>query len=111
MMGLPEDSLALFEYYSELFLYAPAILSEAVRQGNSFERFKLCIKFAFSLIHCMTLQDVHKKVPIVPFAGETYEGMFLMPDGRVDIFMESDFREHLVNDLMTGAERKRIKKD
>lgn len=43
------------EYYAELFSYAPAILSEAIRNGDQYERFKLAIKFAFSVIHNMAL--------------------------------------------------------
>ena len=50
-----EDSRSMSEYYSELFSYAPAILSDATKNGNSYERFKLCIKFAFSIIHNMAL--------------------------------------------------------
>ena len=50
-----EDSRSMSEYYSELFSYAPAILSEAMKNGNHYERFKLSIKFAFSIIHCMAL--------------------------------------------------------
>ena len=53
-----QDSRSISEYYAELFSYAPAILSEAIRNGNTYERFKLSIKFAFSIIHCMALQDV-----------------------------------------------------
>jgi hypothetical protein len=52
------DSRSVSEYYAELFSYAPAILSEAIRNGNHYERFKLSIKFAFSIIHNMALQDV-----------------------------------------------------
>lgn len=50
-----QDSRSISEYYAELFSYAPAILSEAIRNGNTYERFKLSIKFAFSIIHCMAL--------------------------------------------------------
>lgn len=49
------DSRSFSEYYSELFAYAPAILSEATKNGNPYERFKLSIKFAFSILHCMAL--------------------------------------------------------
>lgn len=89
-----QDNRSISEYYAELFSYAPAILSEAIRNGNAYERFKLSIKFAFSIIHCMSLQDVVQKKPIVPIAGETYEGLYVMPDGHVNIFMESDYKEH-----------------
>ena len=50
-----QDNRSISEYYAELFSYAPAILSEAIRNGDKYERFKLSIKFAFSLIHCMAL--------------------------------------------------------
>jgi hypothetical protein len=53
-----QDNRSISEYYAELFSYAPAILSEAIRKGEKYERFKLCIKFAFSVIHAMALQDV-----------------------------------------------------
>jgi hypothetical protein len=50
-----QDNRSISEYYAELFSYAPAILSEAIRNGDNYERFKLAIKFAFSVIHCMAL--------------------------------------------------------
>ena len=43
--------IMLGEYYSKLFAYAPTILTEAVKTANKFERFKLTIKFAFSIMH------------------------------------------------------------
>jgi hypothetical protein len=76
-----QDNRSISEYYAELFSYAPAILSEAIRNGNNYERFKLAIKFAFSIIHNMALQDVIQKKPIIPIVGETYEGLYVMPDG------------------------------
>lgn len=90
------------EYYSELFSYAPAILSEAMKNGNHYERFKLSIKFAFSIIHCMALQDVIQKKPIIPVLGETYEGIYVMPDGNCPILMESDYSNHELKSLLTG---------
>jgi hypothetical protein len=66
-------------------------LNEANKNGNQYERFKLSIKFAFSIIHNMALQDVIQKKPIVPIIGETYEGLYVMPEGHVNIFMESDY--------------------
>ena len=79
------------EYYAELFSYAPAILTEATKNGEPYERFKLAIKFAFSILHCMAMQDVVQKKPIIPIMGETYEGLYVMPEGNVDIYMESDY--------------------
>lgn len=98
-----QDNRSMSEYYSELFSYTPAILSEAIRNGNSYERFKLCIKFAFSIIHCMSMQDVIQKKPIIPLQGETYEGLYVMPDGNVPIYMESDYNGYFVPDLVSGA--------
>ena len=115
------DNRAMSEYYAELFSYAPAILSEAMKNGEPYERFKLAIKFAFSIIHCMQMQDVASKKPIIPIAGETYEGLYVMPDGNVDIFMESDYvgapsrhsktPERTITDLITGEERQVVRKD
>ena len=106
-----QDSRSISEYYAELFSYAPAILSEAIRNGNNYERFKLSIKFAFSIIHCMALQDVVQKKPIIPISGETFEGLYVMPDGHVNIFMESDYTKHVIKDLITGKQAHQIKAD
>ena len=43
--------------------------------------------------------------------GETYEGLYVMPEGNVDIFMESDFIDRTVKDLITGETLYTIKKD
>ena len=99
------------EYFAELFSYAPAILSDAMKNGEPYERFKLAIKFAFSILHCMAMQDVVSKKPIIPIIGETYEGLYVMPEGNVNIFMESDYIERKVVDNITGEERAIIKKD
>ena len=106
-----QDSRSISEYYAELFSYAPAILSEAIRNGNTYERFKLSIKFAFSIIHCMALQDVVQKKPIIPISGETYEGLYVMPDGNVNIFMERDYKSHIIKDLVTRKQANQIKPD
>lgn len=50
-----QDNRAMSEYYADLFCYAPAILNGAMKNGNAYERFKLSIKFAFSILHCMAL--------------------------------------------------------
>lgn len=34
--------------------------------------------------------------------GETYEGLYVMPDGNVDIFMESTYIERNVVSLLNG---------
>ena len=105
-----QDNRAMSEYYADLFCYAPAILNGAMKNGNAYERFKLSIKFAFSILHCMALQDVVQKRPICPIIGETYEGLYVMPEGHCNIFMESDFLEYQFADLLSGA-LKKIKPD
>lgn len=50
-----QDNRAMSEYYADLFCYAPAILNDAMKNGNPYERFKLSIKFAFSVLHTMAL--------------------------------------------------------
>lgn len=50
-----QDNRAMSEYYADLFSYAPAILNNAMKFGNHVERFKLSIKFAFSVVHSMAL--------------------------------------------------------
>lgn len=52
------DSKSMAEFYSDLFSYAPCILKDAVSKGDEFERFKLTVKFAFSILHNLTFQDV-----------------------------------------------------
>ena len=48
------DSKSMAEFYSDLFSYAPTILKDAVHKGDEFERFKLTLKFAFSILHNLT---------------------------------------------------------
>ena len=48
------DSKSMAEFYTDLFIYAPTILQEALHQGDEFERFKLVLKFAFSILHNLT---------------------------------------------------------
>lgn len=50
----------------------------------------------------MAMQDVVQKKPIVPILGETYEGLYVMPDGNVDIFMESNYIKRDVISLLNG---------
>lgn len=64
----------------------------------------------------MALQDVVMKRPITPMQGETYEGLYILPDGNVNIFMESVFDDKQeykweVKDLVTGETRGDIKPD
>jgi hypothetical protein len=107
------DTRAISEYYAELLSYAPSILTEATKKGNPFERFKDCIKFAFSILHCMILQDVVQKQPVTPLMGETYEGIYLLSDQQVDVFMESVFSKQDIKvlDLHSGQTRGVIKRD
>jgi hypothetical protein len=83
------------EFYSEILTYGPAILDEAVHQGDAFEKFKIALKFAFSILHNLTLQDTFAKKPSVPIVGETYEGNYLLNEVS-SIFMETDYLEHTV---------------
>lgn len=48
------DSKSMAEFYSDLFSYAPCILKDAAHKGDEFERFKLTLKFAFSILHNLT---------------------------------------------------------
>lgn len=105
-----QDNRAMSEYYADLFSYAPAILNNAMENGNPYERFKLSIKFAFSVVHSMALQDVAQKRPVCPISGETYEGLYVMPEGHCSIFIESDFIAHKVADMLSG-QVKEIKAD
>lgn len=52
------DSKSMAEFYTDLFTYAPCILKDACKQGDEFERFKMTIKLAFSILHNLTFQDV-----------------------------------------------------
>jgi hypothetical protein len=88
------DSKALSEFYSEILSYAPSILSQAIHKGDPFERFKLTIKFAFSILHNLTLQDIFQKRPLVPIVGETYEGHYMLKN-ITNIFMETDYIKHI----------------
>ena len=49
-----EDSRSMAEFFSESLSYGPWILKDAVHKGDAFERFKLTLKFAFSIIHNIT---------------------------------------------------------
>ena len=48
------DTRAMAEFYAELLSYGPSILKDAVHQGDVFERFKLTLKFAFSILYLET---------------------------------------------------------
>lgn len=48
------DSKSMEEFYCDLFSYAPCILKDAAHKGDEFERFKLTLKFAFSILHNLT---------------------------------------------------------
>ena len=43
-------SKSMPEFFTELLSFAPSILTDAVHQGDEFERFKMTLKFAFSII-------------------------------------------------------------
>ena len=97
-----EDSRSMAEFYSELLSFGPSILKDAIHKGDPFERFKLTLKFAFSIIHNITNQDV-KKRPIVPIVGETYEGHFILNE-VTNVFMETDYIDYTYIDLLTLAD-------
>jgi len=48
------DSKSMAEFYADLFTYAPCILKDAIHRGDEFERFKMTLKFAFSILHNLT---------------------------------------------------------
>lgn len=48
------DSKSMAEFYTDLFTYAPSILKDAIHQGDEFERFKMTLKFGFSILHNLT---------------------------------------------------------
>lgn len=43
--------------------------------------------------------------------GETYEGLYVMPEGHVSIFMESDYIETDIKDIISNNVKCKIKKD
>lgn len=94
------DSKSMAEFYTDLFTYAPCILKDALHKGDEFERFKLTLKFAFSILHNLTFQDVFQKKPLMPILGETYEGHFIYQDIS-NVFMESDYVEFDYVDLLS----------
>lgn len=94
------DSKSISQFYSYLFSYAPCILGLAASQGDEFERFKLTLKFAFSILHNLTFQDVFQKSPLRPLPGETFEGHYIYHD-VCNVFMESDFYEFDYVDKLT----------
>lgn len=50
------------------------------------------------------------KRPVCPISGETYEGLYVMPEGQCNIFIESDFIAHNIACMLSGTV-KEIKKD
>jgi len=94
------DSKSMAEFYSDLFSYAPCILKDAASRGDEFERFKLTLKFAFSILHNLTFQDVFQKKPLMPTLGETYEGTYIYQEVS-NVYMESDYVEFEYIDLLS----------
>jgi Oxysterol-binding protein len=94
------DSKSIAEFYSDLFSYAPCILKDAIHKGDEFERFKLVLKFAFSILHNLTFQDVFQKKPLMPILGETYEGHYIYQD-IANVWMESDYVQFDYVDLLS----------
>ena len=95
------DARGQSEFYAELLAYSSAILGKAVNNGDTYERFKLSIKFAFSILHALSLQDVVHKRPIIPIVGETYEGHYIMGTKIMNVFAESDYIAHEYLDHLT----------
>ena len=94
------DSRSMPEYFSDLFTYAPVILNDAIHYGDEFERFKLTLKFAFSIIQNLTIQDAYLKRPFMPKPGDTFEAHLIQQE-LVNIFMECDYVEHEYIDLLS----------
>jgi hypothetical protein len=88
-----QDSKSSSEFYSEMMTYGPSILREAARKGDPFHRFKLVVKFAFSILHNLTVCDVFTKRPLVPIVGETYEAHYIVNETS-NLFMEADYTEY-----------------
>ena len=95
------DARGMSEFYAELLAYSSAILSQATKNGDPYERFKLTIKFAFSILHSLSLQDVEFKRPIIPIVGESFEGHYIMGSRVMNTYMESDYCEHEYLDNLT----------
>ena len=100
------DARGISEFYAELFAYSSAILSQATKNGDSYERFKLSIKFAFSILHSLSLQDVEFKRLVIPIVGESYEGHYIQGTKVMNCFMESDYVEHEYLDNLTQTKVK-----
>ncbi len=62
----------MHEYYARLFEFAPAILSEAMHQSASYDRFKITVKFAFSILQSMLEHNDINVKPMMPKFGETF---------------------------------------
>jgi hypothetical protein len=61
----------------------------------------------------MALQDVVQTKPLTPLMGETYEGLYLLPDAQVNVFMESVYPKNPVHviDLLNGEIKGVVKSD
>ena len=95
------DARGISEFYAELLAYSSSILGEATKNGDSYERFKLSIKFAFSILHSLSLQDVVFKRPVIPIVGESYEGHYIMGSNLMNCYMESDYKAYSYHDNLT----------
>ena len=94
------SNISMPEYFSELLSYAPQILKEGVKSGDVFERFKITLKFAFSILHNLTFQDAFAQRPVVPMVGDTYEGHYIGQE-VTDIYMETDYLKLYLTDMLT----------
>ncbi len=87
------DAKTFSEFYSELLTFTPAVLQEGVSKGDPFERFKITINYAFSILHTLTTKDMFSKRPLIPIIGETFESYYVL-NGTTNIFMETDYKEY-----------------
>ena len=78
-----------------MMTFGPSILREAAHKGDPFQRFKLVVKFAFSILHNLTVCDVFTKRPLVPIGGETYQAHYIVKESS-DLYMEADYSKYLV---------------
>lgn len=99
------DARALSEYYSEILAYTPRVLNDAAKEGDSFERFKTVVRYGFSILHAMQLQEIEGRRPVVPIVGETYEGHYMPGHASqlCNVYMESDYCKHSHTDLLIGT--------
>lgn len=101
------------EFYARLFGYAPTIMLEAIKATKEYDRFRLTIKLAFSIMHSFTQTCQIDIRPVMPKIGETLQGQYPTMPGlpHTNILMETDFHQHLIADLLLpGTFKQEIRK-